>query len=85
MGWILMTACFNMFGLISKTISNQNEKSGIITMFSYIGIIYAMLIDLFVFDDTLNWIEWIGLGIIVVTVISLTIHVLLEKRQEQAA
>ena len=54
-------------------------------MFSYIGIIYAMLIDLFVFDDILNWIEWIGLAIIVFTVISLTIHVLLEKKQDQAA
>ena len=78
--WIGITASFNMIALVCKTISNQNEKSGVITMFNYIGIVYACLLDFIVFDDYLNWLEWLGAAIIIVTTLTLTIHLMLKKK-----
>ena len=69
-----------MISLISKTISCQNEKSGIVTMFGYIGIVYACIFDLVIFDDSLNWLEWLGASIIFITTVTLTIHLLLKKK-----
>mmetsp|Transcript_12508 Transcript_12508/g.14904 ORF Transcript_12508/g.14904 Transcript_12508/m.14904 type:complete len:140 (+) Transcript_12508:675-1094(+) len=81
-GWIFITSAFNMISLISKTISNQNEKSGIVAMFGYVGLVYACLFDFFIFDDALNWLEWIGAAIIMVTVLTLTLHLLLKNEDK---
>ena len=81
--WILITATCNMIALISKTISNQNEKSGIITMFSYIGIVYACLLDFLIFDEYLNWLEWMASVIIMGTVLALTLHLLLSGSKKE--
>ena len=76
--WIFITAGFNMLALISKTISNQNEKSGIISLFGYLGIVYACLLDAFAFHEYLNWLEWLGAGIIMTTTITLTLYLLIK-------
>ena len=83
MGWIVITGSFNMIALIAKTISNQNEKSGIVTMFGYVGLVYACLSDYFFFGDTLNWLEGLGAGIIIITVITLTIHLVINKEDDK--
>ena len=82
--WIGITGGMNMISLVCKTISNQNEKSGIITMFSYIGIVYACLLDFLVFDDFMNWLEWLGAAIIFGTTIALTLHLLMAKKKAPA-
>ena len=71
-----------MIALISKTISNQNEKSGIVAMFGYVGLVYACLFDFFIFNDAMSWIEWLGAVIIMVSVVSLTLHLLLKKKEK---
>ena len=78
--WIFITGTFNMIALIAKTISNQNEKSGVITMFSYVGIVYACICDFVIFDDSLNWLEWLGAAIIMTTTIALTVRLLLTNK-----
>lgn len=83
--WIIITATFNLIALVGKTISNQNEKSGLITMFSYVGIVYACLGDIFIFHQKLNWLEWFGVGIIALTVISLTLYLLFIKAKKAEA
>lgn len=81
-GWIFLTASFNMISLIAKTISNQNEKSGIVAMFGYVGLVYACLLDYFIFDDSMSWVEWIGAIVIMVTVVTLTLHLLFKKQDD---
>lgn len=83
-GWIAITASFNMIALIAKTISSQNEKSGLITMFSYIGIAYACIVDFAIFKDYLNWLEWLGTAIILLTTLALTLRMLFKSSKPQA-
>lgn len=83
MGWIMITGSFNMIALISKTISNQNEKSGIVAMFGYLGLVYASVFDFFFFDELMNWLEWLGALIIIISVISLTVHMFTKKEEPE--
>ena len=80
--WIGITASFNMLALIAKTISSQNEKSGLITMFSYVGIAYACIADFAIFKDYLNWLEWTGTSLILVTTITITLRMLLKRSKK---
>jgi len=82
LGWIGLTAGIQNIALITKCIASQVEKSGIITMFGYLGLIYACFVDVFVFDDALSWVEWLGASIILLTTIALTFH--LFKTKERA-
>ena len=79
--WIFISSAFNMAALICKVISSQNEKSGVVAIFRNVGIVYAGFLDYFMFDQTLNWLEWIGVCIIIVTTISLTMHLLFAKEE----
>ena len=81
-GWIVITASLNMAALVCKTISSQNEKSGVVTMFGYIGIVYACLGDYFIFDEMMNWLEWLGVAVIICTTVTLTLHLLLSKKKK---
>lgn len=81
--WILITAVFILISLVAKTISNQNEKSGLITMFSYIGIVYACLGDILIFDQVLNWLEWLGVCTIAISTVSLTLYLLIFKQAKK--
>ena len=52
-------------------------------MFAYIGIAYACLLDQVAFDTTLNWLEWLGVGIILLTVLSLTLHLINNQKEKK--
>ena len=71
-----------MIALVCKTISSQNEKSGVVTMFGYIGIVYACLGDYKIFDETMNWLEWLGVAVIMCTTVTLTLHLLFRKKND---
>ena len=66
---------------ITKCVAYQVEKSGIITMLGYVALVYACLVDLFIFHDMLNWLEWIGLSVIMLTTILLTTHLIRNKNE----
>jgi len=59
----------------------QAEKSGLITMLGYVAMVYACLVDLFVFQELLNWLEWLGLSVIMLTTIALTTHLIRSKNK----
>jgi drug/metabolite transporter (DMT)-like permease len=63
--WMLMLAASlaNSFGLQFNTVANQNERPGFIMIIGYIGIVYAFLGDIFIFDSTFNTIALIGVTI----------------------
>ena len=52
-------------------------------MFGYVGLVYACLFDFFIFNDAMNWLEWVGAIVIMLTVISLTIYLLFKKKEDE--
>lgn len=53
-------------------------------MFNYVGIVYACIIDQLIFDSSLNWLEWIGVVLILATTITLTIHLIFSKKDDKS-
>ena len=64
LGFSFLLSGVNFIGLNCQTIALQNERSGFITLLGYIGLVYAFLGDLFIFKETLEWLELIGILII---------------------
>ena len=47
---MLLTSSFNNFALTFQTIAMQNERPGFVTLVSYVGLVYAFLLDTIVFS-----------------------------------
>lgn len=63
-------AAFDSSSLINITIGYQSDKSGFVSLFSYMTIVYAYLCDIFILDESLNTVELIAaLTILIVSVI----------------
>ena len=54
----------NMSALFARTIATQNEKSGLITLISYIGFVYAFLGDTFIFNESYTTLQMCAILII---------------------
>ena len=70
-GYTLLLSAVNYFGMNCQTIALQNEKSGFVTLLGYIGLVYAFFGDLFIFKESLAWVEL--LGILIVLVLNITL------------
>lgn len=70
-GWMFLTGLANFVELITQTIANQNEKSGLITMFGYMSLVYACGGDLLIFNESFAWLEVIGIVTLLTIIISL--------------
>ena len=70
-----MASTINFLGLCSNTVALQNERSGFITLLGYIGLVYAFLGDIFIFNDKLSWMEFIG----IVIILSLNVTLIVTK------
>ena len=74
-GWLFFIAFINYMGLNAVTIAMQNEKSGLITLLGYIGLVYCFLGDLFIFDEVPNWLEASG----VLLILSMNVSLICQK------
>ena len=50
-------------------------------MLGYVALVYACVVDLLIFHDMLNWLEWIGLSVIMLTTIVMTTHLIRTKNK----
>lgn len=66
-----VASSFNTVGIISHTISLQNEKSGFITAIGYVSLVYAFAGDLLIFGQNFSIQEVIGVAIIVAAILCL--------------
>ena len=64
--YMLLVCSINFCGLNSNTIASQNERSGFVTLIGYVGLVYAFFGDLFIFDETLQWLQLLGVLIILI-------------------
>ena len=74
LGYSLLLSLVNFIGLNCQTIALQNERSGFITLLGYIGLVYAFLGDIFIFNEKLAWLELVGIAIVLVLNISLIVR-----------
>ena len=65
-GFMVLLSSVNFISLNCQTIALQNERSGFITLLGYIGLVYAFLGDLLIFNEQLQWLELMSVGIILV-------------------
>lgn len=64
--WLFLcsVSVVNFIGLNCQTIALQNERSGFITLLGYIGLVYAFLGDIFIFNETFQWLELLGVAVV---------------------
>ena len=62
----ILSGAVNFCSLACKTVAYQNEKSGLITMIGYIGLVYGFLSDTFIFEQSIGGLEIAGVLIILI-------------------
>lgn len=62
--WCVLTGICNTLQLGFKTVAFANERSGLITMIGYVGLVYAFLADTFYLGETITVLELIGVALI---------------------
>ena len=70
-GWLLLISGINFAQFCCQTIALQNERSGLVTMLGYIGLVYAFIGDIVIFNQTFGWLEITGILVIVILNIAL--------------
>ena len=70
-GWMVVIGAINIFGLITITISMQNERSGFISLIGYVGLVYSFFGDWLIFREQLRELQIIGIGVIIVINVAL--------------
>ena len=63
-GITIIASFINFATIASQTIAMQNDKPGFVTLLGYIGIVYAFMGDTFIFHETFNGMELLGVGIV---------------------
>jgi len=76
---LLMIGVFTQFAQILLTKALHYGPASVIAPFQYLGIIYALLIGLFIFDERLNTIVYIGVLLILSGVLLNTVYRHLNK------
>ena len=75
----------NQFALLFKIIAYQNERSGLITLLAYIGLVYAFFGDYLVFNERLSAMEIAGIGMILFINVGLIISKMCQTKENAKA
>lgn len=68
------SSCFDNLGMTSITIAFKADKSGFVSLFSYMNIVYAYLADIFLLDESLNTIEFLAALTILLVALSVAYY-----------
>lgn len=84
LGFAILAGLANLLTFTMKTVAYQNEKSGLITLIGYIGLVYAFLGDIFFLSETMSPIEIVGvLLILTLNVLVVLLRVREDRRETQ--
>lgn len=72
--FLLLIGIFTQFAQILLTKALHYGDASVITPFQYLGIVYAMLIGLFIFDERLNTVVYTGVFLILAGVLLNTVY-----------
>lgn len=71
-GWdwlvLLAVGLFTQIAQFFMTKSYQAEELSKVSILNYIGLIYAILFGWFLFDETFNWMTYVGMGLVILGV-----------------
>ncbi|WP_258098639.1 DMT family transporter [Marinoscillum pacificum] len=71
-GWdwlvLLAVGLFTQIAQFFMTKSYQAEELSKVSILTYIGLIYAILFGWFLFDETFNWMTYVGMGLVILGV-----------------
>ena len=79
--WSLMAlaSTLNSFALSFQTIAMQNERPGFVTLVSYVGLVYAFIGDVVLFDTVFSWVE-VGCALVILALnLSVVVYNLRKK------
>jgi drug/metabolite transporter (DMT)-like permease len=66
---LLLVGVFTQIAQFFMTKSYQTEELNKVSILNYIGIIYALGFGWILFDETFNWITYVGMGLVILGVI----------------
>jgi drug/metabolite transporter (DMT)-like permease len=83
--WILLLVIgiFTQIAQVLLTKALHQESASLITPFQYLGSIYALLMGYFIFDERLNFLIIIGVGLILLGVIVNTLIKALQRKEHK--
>ena len=70
----ILTGAINSLALFFKIVAYQNERSGLITLMQYVGLVYAFIGDYLIFNERLSAFEIVGILIILLLNIALVVQ-----------
>ncbi len=81
--WVLLLVIgiFTQIAQVLLTKALHQESASLITPFQYLGSIYALLMGYFIFDERLNFLIIIGVGLILLGVISNTLIKAFQRKE----
>lgn len=80
---LLIIGIFTQIAQMLLTKALHQESASLITPFQYLGSIYAMLMGYFIFDERLNFLIIIGVGLILIGVVANTLIKALQAKQSK--
>ena len=78
LSWCVLAGCINVVGLACKTTAYANERPGLITMVGYIGLVYAISVDVLIFKESFTVLEIVGVALILIA----NVTVICSKQQK---
>lgn len=71
--------CIDFIGLNAQNIAFQNDKSGFISIFGYLAVVYSFIADEFIFRAPVSGFDLFG----AVTIFTVTVGVAIYKLRQQ--
>lgn len=68
--WILLLGAFTQLAQITLTKALQSDKIAGVTIYKYLGTVYAVFIGYYVFDEKINLYMILGIGIIILSLVT---------------
>ncbi len=63
--WLLLTGVFTQVGQFFMTRAYQEAETKLVSAISYAGIIWGTAFGLFLFDESYNFIQYLGMGLVI--------------------
>jgi drug/metabolite transporter (DMT)-like permease len=80
---LLIIRIFTQIAQMLLTKALHQNSASLITPFQYLGSIYAMLMGYFIFDERLNFLIIIGVGLILIGVVANTLIKALQRKEHK--
>ena len=78
-GMMALASVLNSFALSFQTIAMQNERPGFVTLVSYVGLVYAFIGDVLLFETKFSWVE-VGCALVILALnLSVVVYNLRKK------